>query len=193
MYPSAGVGNAWSSSTRQPSSSIAAINPCFMSFCRWPGGTMEGVQSFSTMAQGGRQGSTFKILVFSPYFLFSRFLLFMSIFLFSRRREGDKDRTADGAQGRPPASNLAASVVKRLGPLRRSKGSSKLSLPASPTPRTSRQLQQQGIHNPYPQWAPRWLGGLLKLNVRRRNPLDGSKPPRVTEVRDKATQRVDSS
>jgi hypothetical protein len=35
-----------------------------------------------------------------------------------------------GAQGRPPALNPAASVVKWLGPLRHSKGHAKLSLPA---------------------------------------------------------------
>jgi hypothetical protein len=75
-------------------------------------------------------------LSFSPFFrpLFS---------FLSRHREGGKERTAGGAQGhrgakgRPPALNPTASVVKQLSPLKRSKGSGKLSLPASPTPRTS--------------------------------------------------------
>jgi hypothetical protein len=35
--------------------------------------------------------------------------------------------------------------------------------------------------------------GLLKLRVRRRNPLDGSEPSRSTRARDKVTQRVASS
>jgi hypothetical protein len=104
------------------------------------------------------------------------------------------DRTRiRGAQGRPSTLNPVVSVVKRLGPLRHSKGPSKLSLPTSPTPCTSRQLQQQGIQKLYPQRAPRWLGVLLKLMVHRRNPLDGSKPPRVTKARDEVTQRVTSS
>jgi hypothetical protein len=70
---------------------------------------------------------------------------------FFRRREGGRERTTDGVkgysgvQGQPPDFNPVASVVKRLGPLRRSKGLSKLSLPSSPTPRTSCMLQQQGI------------------------------------------------
>jgi hypothetical protein len=45
-----------------------------------------------------------------------------------------------GAQGQLPALNPTVSVVKRLGPLRRSKGLGKLSLPTSPTPRTSHLL-----------------------------------------------------
>jgi hypothetical protein len=94
---------------------------------------------------------------------------------------------------RPPASNPTALLVKWLGPLRRSMGLGKLSLSTSPTPRTSRQLQQQGLQKSYPQWAPRWLGGLLKLRDRRQNPLDGSKPPRGTRARDEATQRMASS
>jgi hypothetical protein len=55
-----------------------------------------------------------------------------------------------GVQGQAPASNPAMSVVKRLGPLRRSKGHGKLSLPASPTSRTSCQQHQQMIQEPYP-------------------------------------------
>jgi hypothetical protein len=50
-----------------------------------------------------------------------------------------------GVQVRPPASNPTALLVKWLGPLRRSMGPGKLSLSTSPTPRTSRQLQQQGL------------------------------------------------
>jgi hypothetical protein len=67
---------------------------------------------------------------------------------------------ADGAQGyravqgQPPALNPVASVIKWLGPLRHSKGHGKLFLPASPTPRTSCQLHQQRIHEPYPQRTP---------------------------------------
>jgi hypothetical protein len=65
--------------------------------------------------------------------------------------EGGKERTIDGvqgyrgAQGRPLGLNPVASVVKRLGPLRRSKGPGKLNLPTSPTPCTLRQLHQHGI------------------------------------------------
>jgi hypothetical protein len=59
-----------------------------------------------------------------------------------------------GAQGQPPALNPAALVVKKLGPRRRSKRLGKLSLPASLTPRASRQLHQQGIQKLYPQRAP---------------------------------------
>jgi hypothetical protein len=61
----------------------------------------------------------------------------------------DGARGYRGAQGRPPAL-----VVKRLGPLRRSKGPGKLSLLVSPIPRTSRQRHQQGIQEPYPQQPP---------------------------------------
>jgi hypothetical protein len=64
-------------------SSATAINPCFTSFCRWPGVRVEGVQSCSAKAQGGREGNTFKILVFSPIFLLFCSLLFLSLFLFS--------------------------------------------------------------------------------------------------------------
>jgi hypothetical protein len=112
---------------------------------------VEGVQSYSAMAQGGREGNTFEIQVFLPISFFPHFLLFPSLSLFSRCREGGKERTVDdaqgyrGVQGRPPASKPVASVVKWLGPLRRNKGLGKLSLLASPTPRTSCQLQQQGI------------------------------------------------
>jgi hypothetical protein len=64
-------------------------------------------------------------------FLFFLTLLFPSLF-FSRHMDGGKERMADGAQGRSPASNPVASVVKWLDPLRHSKGLGKLSLPASP-------------------------------------------------------------
>jgi hypothetical protein len=96
------------------------------------------------MAQEGREGNTFEILVFSSYFFFPRSPLFSFPFLFFRHREGGMERTVNGAQGyrgaqgQPTALNLAASVVKRWGPLRRSKGPGKLSLHASPTPRISR-------------------------------------------------------
>jgi preprotein translocase subunit SecG len=59
---------------------------------------MEGVQSCSTMAQGGREGITFKILVFLPISFFA-LSFFLSLFLFSRHKEEGKERTADGAQG----------------------------------------------------------------------------------------------
>jgi hypothetical protein len=45
----------------------------------------------------------------------------------------------------------------------------------------------------YPQQAPYGWGCLLKLRVRRQNPLDMLEPPRVTRARDEATQRVPSS
>jgi hypothetical protein len=77
-----------------------------------------------------------------------------------------------------------------LGPLRRSKGLGKLSLHASPTPRTTHQLQQHGIRKSYPQRAARLARGLPKHKVQRQNPLVGSELPRV---RDEATQRVASS
>jgi hypothetical protein len=97
----------------------------------------------------------------SSYFLFSiAFSFFPTLFLFARRRERGKERTVNGAQGcrgaqgQPPASNPVASVDKRLGPLRCSKGPSKLSLPTFPTPRTLCQLQQQGIQKLYSQCPP---------------------------------------
>jgi hypothetical protein len=93
------AGNAGSTRTRQASSFVAAINPCFMSFCRWLSVMVEGVQSCSAMARERREGNTFEILVFPSYFFFSRSLLFSSLFLFSRHREGGKERTADDAQG----------------------------------------------------------------------------------------------
>jgi hypothetical protein len=43
---------------------------------------VEGVQSCSAMAQGGREGNTFEILVFLPVSFFPCFLLFPSLFLF---------------------------------------------------------------------------------------------------------------
>jgi hypothetical protein len=93
-----------------------------------------------------------------------------------------------GAQVQPPASNPAASVDKRLGPLRCSKGPSKLSLPTFPTPRTLCQLQQQGIQKLYPQCPPTLDGwGYAKAQGSKVNPLDGSEPPRATRARDKAT------
>jgi hypothetical protein len=145
MYPSAGAGNTGSSSTWQASSSTTAMNPYFTSFCRWPGIMVEGVQSCSTMAQGGREGNTLEVLVF---FLFPSFSLspLSAPLSFFKRMEGGRERTMDGAklyrgaQGRSPALNPMASVVQWLGPLKHSKGIDKLSLPTSPTPRTSRQL-----------------------------------------------------
>jgi hypothetical protein len=69
-----------------------------MSFCRWLSKMVEGVQSCSAMAQGGREDSTFEILLFPPIsFLCS--LLFLSLFHFSRHREGGKDRMVDRAEG----------------------------------------------------------------------------------------------
>jgi hypothetical protein len=96
----------------------------------------------------GREGNAFEILVFFSYFpSFSLSPLFIPLCFF-KCKEGGREITANsakgyrGAQRRPLASNPMASVVKRLGPLRYSKGLGKLSLPASPTPRTSRPLQQ---------------------------------------------------
>jgi hypothetical protein len=57
-----------------------------------------------------------------------------------------------GVQGILPALNPVALVIKRLGPLRRSKGPGKVSLPTSPTTHTSRQRHQQRIQESYPQW-----------------------------------------
>jgi hypothetical protein len=102
-----------------------------------------------------REGNTFEIVVFLliSFFLLSPLFIPLS---FSRRREGGKERMVNGvhgyrgAQGQSPALNPTMSVVKRLGPLRRSKGPGKLSLPTSPTPCTSRQLQQQEIQKSYP-------------------------------------------
>jgi hypothetical protein len=165
MYPSVGTGNARSIGTRQALSSTATINPCFMSLCKWLGIIEEGVQSCSTMTHGGRKGNTFEILVLLAISFFSHSLLFSSLFVFSRHMEKGKERTADdaqgyrGAQGQPPALNPTASVVKRPGPLRRSKGPGKLSLPASPTPHASRQLHQQGIQKSYPPTNPSMVGG----------------------------------
>jgi hypothetical protein len=84
------------------------------------------------------------IFPYFPSFLLSPFSIPLSFF---RHRERSRERIADGVkgyrgvQGSLPASNPATSVVKRLGPLRRSKGLGKLSLPTSPTPRTSCPLQ----------------------------------------------------
>jgi hypothetical protein len=96
---------------------------------------VEGVQSYSSTTWGEREGNTFEILIFLPISFCS--LLFPSLFVFSMCREGRRERTTDGAQGRPPAMNPTEAVVKWQGPLRLSKGPNKLSLPASPTPRTS--------------------------------------------------------
>jgi hypothetical protein len=101
----------------------------------------------------------------SSYFIFPRFLLFPPLFLFpgvGKERMTDGVQGYRGAQGRPLALNPMSSVVKRLGPLRCSKGPGKLSLPTFPIPCTSHQLQQQGIQKPYPQWAPRRQGGSAK-------------------------------
>jgi hypothetical protein len=68
-----------------------------MSFCRWLGIMVEGIQSYSDMAQGEREGNTFKILVLLPISFFA--LFFMSLFLFSRHKEGGKEIMVDGAQG----------------------------------------------------------------------------------------------
>jgi hypothetical protein len=132
---------------------------------------VEGVQSCSAMAQGEGKGSVFRTQVFlliSLFFSLSLSPFFHPLFSFlSRHREGGRERTAvgvqgcRGVQGRPLDLNPASSVVKRLGPLRHSKGPGKLCLPATPTPRISCQRHQQRIPEPYPQQAPQWLGGLL--------------------------------
>jgi hypothetical protein len=93
-------GGIGSSDTWQALSSVGAINPCFTSFYKWAGIMVEGIQSCSAMAQGGREGNTFKILLFLPIsFLLSLSLLFPSLFPFCRHREGGKERMTDGAQG----------------------------------------------------------------------------------------------
>jgi hypothetical protein len=69
-YPSTGARNTGSSDTRQVMSYITVINPYIIRFCRWPGITVEGAQSCSSMARGGRGNNTSKILVF-PLFSFS--------------------------------------------------------------------------------------------------------------------------
>jgi hypothetical protein len=61
MYPSMGMGNAGSFGTQQVASSATIINPCFMSFCRWPGIMVEGVQCCSAMARGGWGSNTSEI------------------------------------------------------------------------------------------------------------------------------------
>jgi hypothetical protein len=147
MYPSTSARNAESSGTGQASSSAANINPCFTSFYRWPSVTVERVQSYSTMAQEEGKSSSFRTLVFFPisFFLYRSLPFFLLLLSFlSRHKEGGKERMVGGAHGRRgaqgwlPVSNPTASVVKRPDPLRRSKGPGKLSLPASPAPRTSR-------------------------------------------------------
>jgi hypothetical protein len=151
MYPSVRVGNPGSARTQQALSSTVVVNPCFTSFCRWLGIIEEGAESYSTMTQGGRKGNTFEIPVLLPISFFT--LSFSITLFFSRHMEEDKEKTVDGAQGyrglqeRPPASNPTMLVVKRLGPLRQS-------LPTSPTPRTSRQLHQQGIPKSYHEMRP---------------------------------------
>jgi hypothetical protein len=93
------------------------------------------------------------IFSYFPSFLLSPIFVPLSFF---RRREGGRQGMVDGvkgysgAQGRPPASIPPTYVVKWLGPLKHSKGPSKLCLPASPTPRTTRPLRQQGIQKLYP-------------------------------------------
>jgi hypothetical protein len=74
-YPSAGAGNTGSFGTQQAVSSVANINPCFVSVYRWPDVTVEGVQSCSAMARGEGEGTPQKSQYF-PYF-------FLSLSLFS--------------------------------------------------------------------------------------------------------------
>jgi hypothetical protein len=81
-YPSTGMGNAGSAGTRQASNSAADRNPWFTSFCRWLGVMVDGVQSCSAMAQGGRKFNTFKTLVPLPIFLFFFLLYPFFILLF---------------------------------------------------------------------------------------------------------------
>jgi hypothetical protein len=50
------------------------------------------------------------------------------------------------------------SVVKWLGALRRSKGSGKLGLPTSPTPRTPRQQNNEGYKSRIPNGLPNGWG-----------------------------------
>jgi hypothetical protein len=82
MYPSVGTGNTGSSGPRQAASSATVINPFFTSFCRWHDVTVEGAQSYSVIAQGGRGSNTSEILVFPLFYFFSLSLLFPSLFLF---------------------------------------------------------------------------------------------------------------
>jgi hypothetical protein len=93
------VGNTGSSGIRQDLSSATTINPCFMSFCRCLDIMVKGVQSCFAMTQGGREGSTFEMLVFPPV-SFSFSLSHLSVPLsFSRCTEGGKERMTDGALG----------------------------------------------------------------------------------------------
>jgi hypothetical protein len=95
-YPSTCEGNVGSSGTQQVVSSATVVNPCFISFCRWPDIIVEGVQSYSTMAQKGRGSNTSKILVLLLIPFLS--LSFCPSF-FSSHREGGMERTADHAKG----------------------------------------------------------------------------------------------
>jgi hypothetical protein len=69
MYSFVGAGNVGSSSMRQAASSTIIMNPCFVSFYKWLCVIVEGVQSCSSMAQGGRRSNTPE-LWYSPLFAF---------------------------------------------------------------------------------------------------------------------------
>jgi hypothetical protein len=60
---------------------------------------VEGVQTCSTMAQGGRKGNTFTIPVFLLLISFSPFVSYFLFHFLSRFREGSTERVADGARG----------------------------------------------------------------------------------------------
>jgi hypothetical protein len=85
------------------------------------------------------------------------------------------------------------SVVKRLVPLRRSKGPGKLSLPAFPTPRHHASNTNKGYMSYIPNWPPNGCRGVLTAQGSKAKPVDGSEPPRTTRARDEATQKVSSS
>jgi hypothetical protein len=85
------------------------------------------------------------------------------------------------------------SVVKRLVPLRRSKGPGKLSLPAFPTPRHHASNTNKGYMSYIPNWPPNGCRGVLTAQGSKVKPVDGSEPPRTTRARDEATQKVSSS
>jgi hypothetical protein len=141
-----------------------------MSFCRWLNVIVEGVQSCSAMAQERGRGNTFKILVFPDIFLFSLSLspFFCPLFSFLfRHGEGDKEKMADeahgcrGAQGRLPALNPTMVVVKKLGPLRRSKGLVNYVYPPRQLLAHHTSDSNKGYRSRIPNGHPRRLGVLL--------------------------------
>jgi hypothetical protein len=73
--------------------------PMLHEFLQMAGVTVEGVQSYSAVALGEREGNTFEILVFFPIFLLFLPLPFPPRFSFLSPREGGRDRIVDGEKG----------------------------------------------------------------------------------------------